>query len=895
MPSPGDTIHHYEILELLGKGGMGEVFLARDTVLDRQVALKFLPKKLREDPTARQRFLREAKAAAALDNPFICKIYEMGEIEGKDFIAMEYVAGQTLQARIQEGPLSLNEAFQVATEIAEALEVAHGKQIVHRDLKPANIMITEQGHAKVMDFGLAKRLSSMEPVDSQAETVMDDPTSGHLTKVGATVGTLPYMSPEQARGEELDARSDIFAFGVLLQEMLSAEHPFKRESGAELLTAILRDEPPPLPVEVTDAIPNMALIVARAMAKEVNQRYSDIQELTRDLRELREEVGGKMKPTVKWSLIAAALVLVMMLLGGTWWFARLSPPAPVEEPQTMSVLIADFQNQTGDPVFDGALEQTLAIGMEGASFITTYNRGQARRIAEQLQEGVTDLDQPAARLVAQREGINVIIDGSISQEGEGYGVSLKAIDAITGEALVSRETTAASKDDVLAAIGELAVQTRNALGDTTPESVQLAAEETFTAASLEAAQNYAIAQDLQAVGNWQEAVGYYSQAVELDPTLGRAYAGLAAMHHNLGQPEEAGKYYQMAMERIDRMSDREKYRTRGGYYISVRNFQKAIEEFSALVGQYPADDSGLSNLALAHFYARNMSQALEQGRRGVEIYPKNTLSRANLALYAMYSGDFETAISEAAQVVELNPAYEFAYISLGLSELAQGEPGRAAETYRRLEEVSERGSSLAAIGLADLALYQGRLTDAAGILERAIASDLANNNAPEAGRKLASLAHTKLLQNQPTEAVAKADQALAESQEERVLFEAARIYLRADQEAKALEMAAELGSHLEAEPRAYARLIEGEVQLDDGQAREALNHFQEAQELLDTWLGRFDLGRAYLEAGAFTEAYSELEQCVKRRGEATAVFLDDLPTFHYFPPVYYYLGRAQEG
>lgn len=364
---------------------------------------------------------------------------------------------------------------------------------------------------------------------------------------------------------------------------------------------------------------------------------------------------------------------------------------------------------------------------------------------------------------------------------------------------------------------------------------------------------------------------------------------------NLGQRQEAEKYYQMAMARIDRMTDREKYRTRGSYYLSADNYEKAIEEYSALVKQYPADTAAHSNLALAHLYSRNMSRALEEGRRAIEIQPKSVLYRNNVALYAMYSGDFETAAREARGVLELNPSFAKAYVALALSDLAQGRVAEAAETYRRLGAVSARGASLAASGLADLALYEGRTTDAIAILEKGIAGDLASSSPVAAGSKSAMLAHTRLLRGQTPQALAAADQAVSQSKDKSALFAAARVYLQAGIDSKALALASQLGARLEPEPQAYAKLIEGEVRLKQGNAREAAKLFREAHNLVDTWLGRFDLGRAYLEAGAFTEADSEFEACLKRRGEAAAVFLDDVPSYRYLPPVYYYLGRAQEG
>ncbi|MDA2928638.1 protein kinase [Acidobacteria bacterium AH-259-O06] len=888
MPSTGDTFNHYEILRPLGKGGMGEVFLAQDTVLERKVALKFLPEAMQQDPIARKRFLREAKAAAALDHPFICKIYETGEAEGTVFIAMEYVEGETLKERSEKGPLSLNEGLQTTIEIAEALEVAHKSGIVHRDLKPSNIMLTPQGHAKVMDFGLAKRVPPPEGLDSSAETFTSSPT-----EAGTVLGTLPYMSPEQARGEPVDLRSDIFSFGVLLQEILSGEHPFMRGSGAETLSAILRDAPPPLYMEATKTPAELERILQKALAKDPAERYQSTKDLASDLRHLREATAKRVWPPIRWPLIAAGLALVAALLVGTWWFAQRSP-TPAATQELVSVLIADFENHTGDPVFDGALEQTLAIGLEGAPFITTYNRGKARRIGRQLQEGAITLDETLARLVAQREGINVIVSGFILLRDEDYNLSAKAIDAITGKPIVSGESTASSKDRVLAAVGKLAARTRNALGDTTPESVQLAAAETFTAASLEAAHNYALAQDLQGEGKFQEAIPDYLRAVELDPSMGRAYAGLAVMYRNLGQREEAEKYYQKAMALIDRMTNREKYRTRGGYYVTKRNYQQAIEEFSSLVEQYPADFVGRANLALAYFFGRNMARALEEGRRAVDMYPTVGF-RANLALYAMYAGDFEKAVKEASAALERSSYYEPAHICKALSKLGQSQPQEAVEIYQSLATVSAQGASFAASGLADLALYEGRLSDAITILEKGIAADLAKNNAAAAARKSATLSSAYLAAGQTGPALEAADQAVTESKEERVLLEGARVYLKAGREVKALQLASKLGVRLEPEPQVYAKLIEGEVQLNRGSLQETITLFRKAQDLLDTWLGRFDLGRAYVEAGAFTEAYSQFEACLKRRGEATAVFLDDLPTFHYFPPIYYYLGRAQEG
>jgi len=367
------------------------------------------------------------------------------------------------------------------------------------------------------------------------------------------------------------------------------------------------------------------------------------------------------------------------------------------------------------------------------------------------------------------------------------------------------------------------------------------------------------------------------------------------MEENLGHHEAALKDYQQALAQIDRMTAREKFRTLGGYYLATRNPQKAIEEFTQLVQQYPADTAGIANLALAYFYQRDMSKALAEGRRAVENNPKNVLQRSNLALYALYAGDFETAIHEAQALLQLNPNFAKGLCTLALAQFAQGQHQQASETYNKLQDLSAWGASQAAVGLADMALYDGRQTEATNILEKAIAGDLANKDADGASNKLSTLAATLVALGRKAPAIAAAERALAQSRSDPALYVAALVYLEAGAEAKARALATELGKRTEADPQAYAKLIEGEILLARNDSQGAIQAFEQARKIYDTWPGRFALGRAYLAAGMFTEAYTEFENCQKRRGEAASIFLDDLPTYHYYPPVLYYFGRAQEG
>ncbi len=343
------------------------------------------------------------------------------------------------------------------------------------------------------------------------------------------------------------------------------------------------------------------------------------------------------------------------------------------------------------------------------------------------------------------------------------------------------------------------------------------------------------------------------------------------------------------------MSQREKYRTRGLYYTFARNTDKAIEELTLLVKEYPSDTAGVANLGLAYFFRRDMQRALQEGRRAVELSPKNVPQRNNVGLFAMYAGDFDTAIREQRAVLAMNPSFVLAYVGMALAQVGKGRVAEAADTYHRLEKLGPLGASSSSMGLADLALYEGRTSDAVHILERGVAADIQNKNPDAAAIKWATLAQAHLQMGRKPQARAALTKALEASKELEVTYWAARAYLGLGEESKALGLVKPLETQLGADSQAYAKLIEAEVDLQRGRPREAVQLLEQAQKLADTWLGRFDLGRAYLEAASYPEAVSELQLCLKRRGEATAAFLNEVPTYRLVPPVYYYLGRAQEG
>src|SRR6266581_3260506 len=643
--APGTVLgDRYEILALLGQGGMGAVYKARDTELDRLVALKIIRPELTTNPEILKRFKQELILARQITHKNVIRIFDLGQADGFKFITMDYIEGEDLQSLLRrKKKLEPAEAANIIAQTCRALEAAHAEGVIHRDLKPQNIMLDGSGRAYVMDFGIAR--STLSP---------------GMTQTGTLIGTPDYMSPEQAKGRAFDARSDLFSVGIIFYEMLAGETPFPADTTMGKLWKRTNEVARPLGELDKTIPPSVSEIVRRCLEIDPQKRFASAAELLQQVEAWQgpkagthvsiQRVGG-LPAYVKW---AAAALAVALVAAGFFLRPRVgahpaAPHAPV------SLLIADFDNNTGDSVFDGTLEPMLGIALEGAPFISSYNRGQAKKVAAKMQPGASHMEAALAQLVAVREGVNVVVSGSIAQEGSGYTVAVTSMDTATGKAIVQEQRKASNKQEVLAASGKLAERIRKGLGDTTPESAQRSAAETFTAASLEAAHAYAMGQDLQQTGKWDDAMAAYNLAVELDPELGRAYAGLAAMDANIGKRQEAEKNYQAAMSRIDRMTDREKYRTRSGYYLLMRNQPKAIEELTALVKQYPSDTAGHANLALAYFYQRDMPKALEEQKRAIEIVPQSVQQRSNLSLYALYAGDFDAAAAEAQRVLKENP------------------------------------------------------------------------------------------------------------------------------------------------------------------------------------------------------------------------------------------------
>jgi len=770
--------------------------------------------------------------------------------------------------------------------------------VIHRDLKPANIMV-EGDTPVIMDFGIAR--SALQHVEGKAISSTQLSRSALLTGAtmqGAVVGTVAYMSPEQAKGQPADQRSDIYAVGMIMRDMLVGMRDVENPTDAltELMERVAHAPKPVL--EIDPAIPpHVDRIVTRCLQPDAAARYQNVGELLSDLNAL--DAQGVPLPKIRQltkRFVGIAAGVVLVLLGVTWWLAQ--PPPEVVQPPNTSVLIADFENRAGESVFDGAVEQALGIAMEEASFITVYPRRDAVQAAAEIKPG-SRLDERTARLVSAREGIKIILAGSIAQEGNAYTISVRALDPALdpakSEPLAVESASFNSKDAVLTAIGPIASRLRDALGDTTPESARLAAAETVTASSLEAMGAYARAQELAATNKIPDALKTYESAIALDPRFGRAFAGMGVIYANTKQEDKARASYEQALKHVDRMTEREKFRTLGTYYLLVaRNYEKAVENFESLVRLYPADDVGHANLALAYLHLGNLPRAVGEVKQTLDIYPKDFLSRYNYAMYSMYAGDFQTSAAEGARVLKESPLFVYAFIPIALSNAARGDVAAASEAYMRLEQVGQDGHSLASLGKADLEMYFGRMKQAVRILREGIAADEKGGNSGETAQKHVAMAEAYLALGQGRRAAEAATRAAALSSNESVLFPAARALILAGREDQAEKIATKLENMLQRQTVAYARLISGEIAIKKGRLAAGMEALREGQKRHDSWMSRFVNGRAYFEAGHFPEALAEFELCLKRRGEATDVFFYDTPTLRYFPPVYYWLARTQQ-
>jgi len=603
--------------------------------------------------------------------------------------------------------------------------------------------------------------------------------------------------------------------------------------------------------------------------------------------------NGKLRPIKRVVrlpyAIAAAAVLVTASIG-VWWYQRQFIPPAVHDP--VSIVLADFQNNTGDTTLDRSVEPVMKAALEGASFISVYDRAAIR---SRLGVPPPDkLDERAAQELAVRQGVGLVLAGTVSQESRGYRLLVKAIRVSTGEVIASADERARSKDQILSVASDLASEVRTALGDDTSDETRRFAMGTWTASSLEVVRDFALAAEALSNSKLEEALKGFAKATERDPNFGPGYFGQAAVSMSLGRQQDAEKFTDEAVRHLDRMTERERFAARAFFYLVRGDYKACTKEYDDLIARYAQDSAAHNNLALCYLQLRDVPKAVDHMRQVVTILPKRSLYRGNLSLYAAYGGDFQTAEQEAKVALEMkNRAgwLRLAFAYLGLGQLQQ-----AGEAYQQLAKVDALGLSQSSSGLGDLAAFEGRFADAAKILEAGAAVDEQAKEAERAADKFLAIANVQLARKQQRPAAAAAERALMlHGKAAKIRFMAARVLVEAGQIPRAQQLTSELAKERLAEPRAYAKILEGEMSLKKGELGPAIDSFNAANGLLDTWIGRFDLGRAYLQANEFALADSEFDRCLKRRGEALALFFDQDPSFSFLPPVYYYQGRAREG